>query len=76
MNNAIELPGEAAPLSPQQVFLALQSASSGQQHLIQTGTQQLQTWESQSGYYSLLQVCTLPHSYGGITLTDNRRLHT
>lgn len=56
MNGAIELPGEAAPLTPQQVYLALQSATSYQQHRIQTGTQQLQTWESQSGYYSILQV--------------------
>lgn len=56
MNNPIELPGEAAPLGPQQIFHALQSASSHQQQLIQTGTQQLQTWETQRGYYPLLQV--------------------
>jgi hypothetical protein len=53
---AIEVPGEAAPLTPQQVYLALQSASSHQQNFIQTGTQQLQTWESRHGYYTLLQV--------------------
>ena len=52
----IEVPGEAAPLTPQQVYLALQSAGSSQQHSIQTGTQQLQTWETQRGYYTLLQV--------------------
>ena len=56
MDSAIELPGEAAPLTPEQVFLALQSATSHQQNFIQTGTQQLQTWESQPGYYRLLQV--------------------
>ncbi|KAK2625530.1 hypothetical protein QTJ16_004842 [Diplocarpon rosae] len=56
MSFLIEVPGEAAPLSPQQVFLALQSAGSSQQSNIQTGTQQLQTWETQQGYYSLLQV--------------------
>ena len=52
----IEVAGEAAPLTPQQVYLALQSAGSSQQHSIQTGTQQLQTWETQAGYYTLLQV--------------------
>ena len=56
MSFAIEVPGEAAPLNPQQVYLALQSASSSQQLSIQTGTQQLQTWEIQQGYYPLLQV--------------------
>lgn len=56
VGKVFELPGEAAPLTPQQVFLALQSASSHQQQFIRTGTQQLQTWESQPGYYMLLQV--------------------
>jgi hypothetical protein len=60
MSFAIEVPGEAAPLTPQQVYLALQSASSSQQLSIQTGTQQLQTWETQRGYYPLLQVCYFP----------------
>lgn len=59
---AIEVPGEAAPLSPQQVYLALQSASSSQQLSIQTGTKQLQTWETQKGYYSLLQAVYLDKS--------------
>ena len=53
---AIEVPGEAAPLTPQQVYLALQSASSAQQLRIQSGTQQLRTWETARGYYVLLQV--------------------
>ncbi len=52
----IELPGEAAPLTPQQIFQALQNAASSNQQMIQTGAQQLQTWESQEGYYTLLQV--------------------
>lgn len=56
----IEVAGEAAPLTPQQVYLALQSAGSSQQQSIQTGTQQLQTWETQRGYYTLLQVTKLP----------------
>ncbi|KUJ24549.1 ARM repeat-containing protein [Mollisia scopiformis] len=58
----IEVPGEAAPLTPQQVYLALQSAGSSQQLSIQTGTQQLQTWETQKGYYSLLQAVYLDKS--------------
>jgi hypothetical protein len=53
---AIEVPGEANPLTPQQVYLALQSASSSQQLSIQTGTQQLRAWETERGYYTLLQV--------------------
>lgn len=56
MSFAIEVAGEAAPLTPQQVYLALESASSSQQLSIQTGAQQLQTWETQRGYYPLLQV--------------------
>jgi hypothetical protein len=52
----IEVPGEANPLTPQQVYHALQSASSSTQLSIQTGTQQLQNWETQRGYYTLLQV--------------------
>jgi len=53
---AIEVPGEANPLTGQQVFLALRSAGSSEQLLIQTGTKQLQAWETQRGYYPLLQV--------------------
>jgi len=49
MNFTVEVPGEAAPLNPQQVYLALQAASSSQQLSIQTGAQQLQTWETQQG---------------------------
>jgi len=51
MNFTVEVPGEAAPLTPQQVYLALQAASSSQQLSIQTGAQQLQTWETQQGAY-------------------------
>lgn len=57
MDGLVELPGEANPLTPGSVYSALQSAGSSQQLLIQSGTQQLQQWETQRGYYSLLQVC-------------------
>jgi hypothetical protein len=59
MSFAIEVPGEANPLTPQQVYNALESASSSQQLSIQTGTQQLQNWETLRGYYPLLQVCKI-----------------
>ncbi|KAM3067576.1 hypothetical protein ACMFMG_000109 [Clarireedia jacksonii] len=59
---AIEVPGEAAPLNPQHVYLALQSAGSSQQLAIQTGTQQLEAWKTQRGYYSLLQAVFLDKS--------------
>lgn len=82
MTIAIEVPGEAAPLTPQEVYLALQSASSHQQNFIQTGTQQLQTWESKHGYYALLQVGNLDRDnilcqdgfrLGGLTVKRNRQ---
>ncbi|KAL3425415.1 importin-beta domain-containing protein [Phlyctema vagabunda] len=56
---SIEVPGEASPLTPQEVYLALQSAGSSQQLAIQTGTQQLQTWETRRGYFTLLQAVHL-----------------
>ncbi|KAG4034728.1 hypothetical protein MFRU_002g00810 [Monilinia fructicola] len=59
---SIEVPGEAAPLNPQQVYLALQSAGSSQQLAIQTGTQQLEAWKTQKGYYTLLQAVYLDKS--------------
>ena len=41
MNFAIEVPGEANPLTPQQLYQALQSAISNEQLSIQTGAQQV-----------------------------------
>ena len=63
MSFAIEVSGEANPLNPQEIFRALQSGSSSQQLSIQTGTQQLQTWETQKGYYTLLQVYCAPMGF-------------
>ena len=51
----IELPGEASPLNPSSLCYTLVSACSRDPQQIQTGTRQLETWESQEGYYSLLQ---------------------
>ena len=63
MNFTVEVPGEAAPLTPQQVYLALQAASSSQQLSIQTGAQQLQTWETQQGSILVHQeIGTMEHT--------------
>jgi hypothetical protein len=56
MATPIELPGEANPLTVQNLFNALISAASSTQQQVQIGTQQLQNWEKQDGYYPLLQV--------------------
>ncbi len=56
MNGAIELSGEANPLTIQTLYQALTSASSNDQQQVKTGAQQLQNWEKQPGFYSSLQV--------------------
>ena len=55
INEPVELPPEANPLSPQNLYDVLIRASSSNQQQIQTGAQQLQNWERQPGYYSSLQ---------------------
>ena len=55
MNFAIEVPGEANPLSAQNVFHTLAAAASNDQQQIKSGAQQLQNWEKKPGYHSLLQ---------------------
>lgn len=55
-SNAIELPGEANPLTSQNLFNALAAAASSTHQQIRIGTQQLQNWEKQDGFYLLLQV--------------------
>ncbi|EEP76953.1 conserved hypothetical protein [Uncinocarpus reesii 1704] len=55
MHPVIEVPGEANPLSYQTVLNALISASSNTQIQVQTGTQQLQNWEKEPGFYHILQ---------------------
>jgi hypothetical protein len=56
MENVVELPGEANPLTLQNLFNALVAAASSTQHQVQIGTQQLQNWEKRERFYSLLQV--------------------
>ncbi|KAL8830763.1 MAG: hypothetical protein Q9170_005590 [Blastenia crenularia] len=55
MNFSIEVPGEAIPLSMQNLYQTLTAASSTNPQQIKAGTQQLQNWERQPGYYSSLQ---------------------
>jgi hypothetical protein len=57
MNDAVEVPGEANPLTAQNLFNSLAAAASSVQQQVQIGTQQLQHWEKQLGFYPLLQVC-------------------
>lgn len=52
---AIEVPGEANPLTETLLVQTLRAASSSDPHQIQTGTKQLQSWEKSQGYYVHLQ---------------------
>ncbi|KAK4626424.1 Importin-11 [Fulvia fulva] len=51
----IEVPGEANPLSTENIVSTLQAASSSHPNQIQTGTKQLAQWEKEPGYYRGLQ---------------------
>jgi hypothetical protein len=62
MEFAIEAPGEANPLSEQTIYNTLVSASSNNPQQVQTGTKQLQAWESEPGFYPLLQSIFLDRS--------------
>lgn len=55
MNVAFELPAEANPLTENLLFRTLKSAASSDPHQLQTGTKQLQQWETETGYYPHLQ---------------------
>ena len=62
MNFAIEVPGEANPLTDQTLFHVLKSATSNDQQQIKSGAQQLQNWEKSPGFYSSLQSLLLNKS--------------
>ncbi|KAL8880931.1 MAG: hypothetical protein Q9198_001760, partial [Flavoplaca austrocitrina] len=55
MSYAIEVSGEANPLSLPILYRTLTAAASSDPQQIKSGAQQLQNWEKQSGYYSSLQ---------------------
>lgn len=54
--DAIEVPGEANPLTEGILYHVLRSASSSDPTQVQTGTKQLQEWEKAQGFYPKLQV--------------------
>ena len=57
MSFAIEVPGEAAPLGLLELGRALEAAATSLDNAQrQSAGQQLQTWEIQPNYYTLLQV--------------------
>ncbi|OJJ39480.1 hypothetical protein ASPWEDRAFT_180880 [Aspergillus wentii DTO 134E9] len=62
MAQVLELPGEANPLSHENVLNAMILAASSTQQQVQTGTQQLQNWEKQEKYHSFLQDIFLDYS--------------
>ncbi|KAJ4363912.1 hypothetical protein N0V83_009364 [Neocucurbitaria cava] len=59
---AIEVPGEANPLTEGILYHVLRSASSADPTQVQTGTKQLQEWEKAQGFYPKLQSVFLDKS--------------
>ena len=57
---AIEVPGEANPLTEGILYHVLRSASLADPTQVQTGTKQLQEWEKAQGFYPKLQVHMAP----------------
>ncbi|AEO70193.1 f3708934-bc0f-40f6-bc3e-24752b3caa16 [Thermothielavioides terrestris] len=63
MSFAIEVPGEAAPLSQWELVKALSAAATSTNHAQrQSASQQLQTWEAHPDYYTDLQTTFLDTS--------------
>ncbi|PHH91348.1 hypothetical protein CDD83_810 [Cordyceps sp. RAO-2017] len=62
MSFAIEVPGEASPLTFEALCRTLQSATSHDHARRQAAGQQLVAWEQQQGYYSSLQAVYLDKS--------------
>lgn len=60
--SAIEVAGEAAPLTDGILYHVLRSASSADPLQVQTGTKQLQQWEKAPRFYPLLQVRVSLHA--------------
>ena len=64
MSFAVEVPGEANPLTLEDLCRALQSATSNDTTQRQAAGQQLSAWEQAPGYYSSLQVRLLSTTAG------------
>lgn len=62
MDGVVELPAELNPLTESILYRVLQSAASSDPQQIQTGTKQLQRWETEKGYYNLLQTVFIDKS--------------
>ncbi|KAI8302200.1 Importin-11 [Colletotrichum sp. SAR11_59] len=62
MSFAIEVPGDANPLSLQELCRALESATSTDYARRQAAGQQLTSWETEKGYFSSLQTIFLDKS--------------
>ncbi|KAJ5629196.1 hypothetical protein N7528_002853 [Penicillium herquei] len=62
MSHAIEVAGEACPLSYQNVVNTLVMAASSNQQQVKMGTAQLQNWQKQASYHSFLQDAFCDHS--------------
>lgn len=71
VEGVIEVPGEANPLTEGILYHVLRSAASSDQNQVQTGTKQLQQWETKRGYYPLLQVSSSPSTTFAQTMTAN-----
>lgn len=56
MSFAIEVPGDANPLSAQELARVLEAALSHDYAQRQASGEQLKSWEDHYGYYSSLQV--------------------
>lgn len=65
MSFAIEVPGEASPLTMQELCKALEAATSMDNSQRQAAGQQLSTWETQHGYFPSLQVWNTTKSLPG-----------
>lgn len=62
MSFAIEVPGEASPLTMQELCKALEAATSMDNSQRQAAGKQLSTWETQQGYFPSLQSIFLDRS--------------
>lgn len=57
MSFLVEVPGEASPLTQQQLCKALEAATSMDNSQRQAAGKQLTTWETRQTYFPSLQVC-------------------
>ena len=55
IQHAIEVPGEANPLTEHTLLNVLRSAASSDPQQIQSGAKQLERWEKDAGFYKHLQ---------------------